>query len=47
MNKEFVTRLNNTGLDLFQHTPAQTTTLIRSDLEKFTRIINAAGIKQE
>ena len=47
LNKEFVTRLNNTGLDLFQHTPAQTITLIRSDLEKFTRIINAAGIKQE
>lgn len=47
LNKEFVTRLNHAGLDLFQYTPAQTTTLIRSDLEKFARIINAAGIKQE
>jgi tripartite-type tricarboxylate transporter receptor subunit TctC len=45
--KDFVTRLNNAGLDLFQHTPQAMTALMRSDLDKFTRLINAAGIKQE
>ena len=44
---EFVTRLSNAGVDLFQHDPAQMMELVRSDLDKFARAIKIADIKPE
>jgi tripartite-type tricarboxylate transporter receptor subunit TctC len=44
---EFVTRLSNAGVDLFQHDPAQMMELVRSDVDKFARAIAIADIKPE
>ena len=45
--REFVTRLNNAGLDLFQYSPAQMTALVRADVDKFAAAIKIANIKPE
>ena len=45
--REFVTRLNNAGLDLFQYSPSQMTALVRADLDKFAAAIKIANIKPE
>ncbi|HEY3077247.1 MAG TPA: tripartite tricarboxylate transporter substrate binding protein [Burkholderiales bacterium] len=44
---EFVTRLSNAGVDLFQLTPPQMMALVRSDVAKFASAIAIAGIKPE
>jgi tripartite-type tricarboxylate transporter receptor subunit TctC len=44
---EFVSRLSNAGLDLFQYSPAQMMELVRSDMDKFSRAITLADIKPE
>lgn len=44
---EFVARLTNAGVDLFQYEPAQMMALVRSDLDKFSRAIQLANIKPE
>jgi len=44
---EFVTRLSNAGLDLFQYSSAQMMELVRSDMDKFSRAITLADIKPE
>ena len=45
--REFVTRLNNAGLDLFQYSPSQMTALVRADVDKFAAAIKIANIKPE
>jgi tripartite-type tricarboxylate transporter receptor subunit TctC len=44
---EFVTRLSNAGLDLFQYNAQQMTMLVRADLDTFSRAIALANIKPE
>ncbi|HYY60604.1 MAG TPA: tripartite tricarboxylate transporter substrate binding protein [Burkholderiales bacterium] len=44
---EFVARLSNAGLDLFQYSPPQMMALVRADLDKFSRAIQLANIKPE
>jgi tripartite-type tricarboxylate transporter receptor subunit TctC len=44
---EFVARLSNAGVDLFQYPPAQMMDLVRADLDKFGRAITLANIKPE
>jgi len=44
---ELVNRLNGAGLDPFQKTPAEMTAILRSDIAKFQRAIEVAGIKPE
>jgi tripartite-type tricarboxylate transporter receptor subunit TctC len=44
---EFVARLNNAGLDLFQYDASQMMALVRADIDKFARAIAVAGIKPE
>jgi tripartite-type tricarboxylate transporter receptor subunit TctC len=44
---ELVTRLTNSGLDVFQRSPAQMAALYRADLEKFAATAKVAGIKPE
>jgi tripartite-type tricarboxylate transporter receptor subunit TctC len=44
---EFVARLSNAGLDLFQYNPQQMLALVRADLDKFSRAIQLANIKPE
>ena len=44
---EFVARLSNAGLDLFQYRPPQMMALVRADLDKFSRAIQLANIKPE
>ena len=44
---EFVTRLTNAGVDLFQYDPPHMMALVRSDLDKFSRAIQLANIKPE
>jgi tripartite-type tricarboxylate transporter receptor subunit TctC len=44
---EFVARLSNAGVDLFQYPPAQMMDLVRADLDKFGRAIQLANIKPE
>jgi tripartite-type tricarboxylate transporter receptor subunit TctC len=44
---ELVNRLNGAGLDPFQKTPEQMTAILRSDIAKFQRAIEVAGIKPE
>jgi tripartite-type tricarboxylate transporter receptor subunit TctC len=44
---EFVARLSNAGLDLFQYPPQQMMALVRADLDKFSRAITLANIKPE
>jgi len=44
---EFVARLSNAGLDLFQYNAQQMMALVRSDLDIFSRAIALANIKPE
>jgi tripartite-type tricarboxylate transporter receptor subunit TctC len=44
---EFVARLSNAGLDLFQYNAQQMMALVRSDLDTFSRAIALANIKPE
>lgn len=44
---EFVARMSNAGLDLFQYNAQQMMTLVRADLDKFSRAIQLANIKPE
>jgi tripartite-type tricarboxylate transporter receptor subunit TctC len=44
---ELVNRLNGAGLDPFQKTPQQMSAILRSDIVKFQRAIEVAGIKPE
>jgi tripartite-type tricarboxylate transporter receptor subunit TctC len=44
---EFVKRMSNAGLDLFEYGPADMTELVRADLDKFSRAITLANIKPE
>jgi tripartite-type tricarboxylate transporter receptor subunit TctC len=44
---EFVARMSNAGLDLFQYSSPQMMTLVRGDLDKFSRAITLANIKPE
>jgi tripartite-type tricarboxylate transporter receptor subunit TctC len=44
---ELVARLNGAGLDPFQKTPGEMTSILRADIAKFQRAIEVAGIKPE
>jgi len=44
---EFVARMSNAGLDLFQYNAQQMMALVRADLDKFSRAIQLANIKPE
>ena len=44
---EFVARLSNAGLDLFQYNAKQMMALVRADLDTFSRAIALANIKPE
>jgi hypothetical protein len=39
--------LNGAGLDPFQKTPGEMTSILRADIAKFQRAIEVAGIKPE
>lgn len=46
-NEELLKKLAAAGMDKFLLTPAQTTEILRADIERYKRVAKVAGIKQE
>ena len=46
-NQDTVKKLAGAGLDLFLLSPADSTAILRNDIERYKRVAAASGIKQE